>query len=76
MQLKKEYEIYKANLQKMFNDHPNEFVLIKGDKIIDYFKSYEDGLKIGLDKFGNVPFLIKKIEKDEELHFFFHGVAA
>lgn len=76
MKLKKEYETYKANLEKMFSEHPHEFVLIKEDKIIDFFKSYEDALKIGLEKFGNVPFLVKKIEKEEELHFFFHGVAA
>jgi len=76
IKLKKEYETYKANLEKLYAEHPQEFVLIKGAEIIDFFKSYEDALKIGLEKFGNVPFLVKKIEKEEELHFFFHGVAA
>ncbi len=76
MELKKEYEAYKANFDRLFAEHPNEFVLIKEDKIIDTFKSYDDALKIGLEKLGNIPFLIKKIDKEEDMHFFFHGVAA
>jgi hypothetical protein len=76
MQLEKEYKVYMANLDNLVAERPNEFVLIKDDSIIDVYKSYEDALRIGLGKFGNTPFLVKQINKEEELHFFFHGVAA
>lgn len=75
MQLQKEYETYKTNLDSLFAKHPSEFVLIKESEIVGTFVSYEDALKIGLEKFGNTPFLIKQIEREEDVHFFFHGVA-
>ena len=74
--LEKEYKIYKANLDKLLAEHSDEFVLIKDSDIIDIFKSYEDALKIGLEKFGNIPFLIKEIKREEEIHFFYQGVTA
>lgn len=75
MILEKEYEVYKKRLDGLFAIHPNEFVLIKDENVIDFFKSYSDALKIGLEKFGNIPFFIKKVEREEELHFFCHGVS-
>ena len=74
MELEKEYQTYKANLEKLASEHLHEFVLIKNEEIVETFKSYEDALKFGLKRFGNVPFFIRKIERDEEMHFFYQGV--
>jgi len=73
MELQREYEVYLANKPRLLQEHAGKFVLIKDDKIIETFTSYEDALKFGLGKFGNVPFLIKQIIQDEPV-LFFHGV--
>lgn len=74
MVLEKEYEIYKKNKEKLLVENIGKFVLIKDMRIVDIYVSYEDALKSGLKEFGNIPFLIKKIEREEEVNFFYHGV--
>lgn len=51
-----------------------KFVVIKGDEVFDMFNTYEDALKQGLKKYGNVSFLIKQIQHMEEIFHFFHEV--
>ena len=76
MKLKEEYETYKTHKEDLLSKHDGKFVLIKGSKIIDFFSSYDDALKEGFKKFGNVPFLVKQIQKEEEVNFFYSNVAA
>lgn len=76
MELKREYETYKANKEDLLTKHEGQYVLIKGADIIEVFTSYEDALKAGLKKFGNVPFLVKQIQREDEVNFFFSNVAA
>ena len=73
--LQQEYNIFLSRLDEFLPKHINEFVLIKGEKVINFFKSYEDALKEGLEKFGNVPFFIKIVKKEEEVHFFHQGIS-
>ena len=42
---------------------------VHGD--LDVFASYEDALKGGFAKFGNVPFFIKEISREEDVNFFY-----
>ena len=72
--LQQEYQYFLSHLDEFLLDHLNEFVLIKNDKIINFFKSYEEALKGGLTQFGNVPFFIKVVKKEEEVHFFHQGL--
>ena len=51
-----------------------KFVVIKGKDVFDFFNTYEDALRQGLKKYGNVPFLVKEIAAFEQVNFFFHGV--
>lgn len=74
MILEKEYEVYKKNKEKFLIGNEGKFVLIKDMEIVDIYASYEDALKSGLKQFGNIPFFIKKIEREEEVNFFYHGV--
>jgi len=74
MILEKEYEVYKENKEKLLIGNEGKFVLIKDMEIVDIYASYEDALKSGLKQFGNIPFFIKKIEREEEVNFFYHGV--
>ena len=43
--LQKEYDVFLSQLDDFVSDHMNEFVLIKGEEVINFFKSYEEALK-------------------------------
>jgi hypothetical protein len=73
--LQQEYDVFLSHLDIFVSNHMNEFVLIKGEKIVSFFKTYEDALKEGLAQFGNVPFFIKVVKKEEEVHFFHQGLS-
>lgn len=62
--LDKEFETFekaKVNLQKKYSDG---FVVIKGTKVIGVYHSRVDALTIGINKWGNVPFLIRNIYEE------------
>ncbi len=68
--LSKEIETYEKHKNELLKEHRGEYVLIKGDQIINIFESQKDAIKIGIEKFGNSPFLVKKIlEVDEKQNF-------
>lgn len=45
-------------------------VLIKGSDVAGTYDTYEDALKVGYEKFGLEPFLIKKIAPAEQVSYF------
>ena len=66
----KEAETYEKNKENLLRDYTGKYVLIKGDKIIGVYDTRNDAIKVGIDKFGNTPFLVKKIlEIDEVVNF-------
>ena len=68
--LEKEYKIYLTRLDEFIPRHLHKFVLIKDDNIVNFFASYDQALKAGLDHFGNVAFLIKEVKKEEAVQIF------
>jgi hypothetical protein len=68
MALEKELAVYAAKLPEL-KEHEGKFVLIHGDAAIDFFAAYEDAIKIGYDKFGLDPFLVKQIQTIEPAQF-------
>jgi len=64
--LEKEIETYYKNKEELLNQDRGKYVLIKNGNVIGTFDSEKDAIKIGIDKFGNIPFLVKKIETIEE----------
>jgi hypothetical protein len=72
--LQKEYNCYRRHLDEFIKTHPDQYVLIKDAKVVDFFPSYREALKHGLKHFGNVPFFIKAIEKKEEVCIFFRDL--
>ena len=55
-----ELAVYRRSL-KEWENREGEYVLIKGEEICGFFSSYDDALKIGYEKFGLEPFLVKQI---------------
>ena len=71
MALEKELETYKNELPKLLADaKAGNFVLIVGDKVIGVFKAYEDAVQEGYKVAKLAPFLVRKIETAEKVHFF------
>ena len=75
VQLKKEYQTYLSHRRDLINQHLDKYVLIKNNKIINLFESYESALRSGLKSFGHVPFFIRSIKEEEEVHFFHQGIS-
>ncbi|MEK6811642.1 MAG: hypothetical protein AABX96_03990, partial [Nanoarchaeota archaeon] len=56
-----ELKTYEENKQNLLNSDRGKFVLIKGDAIIGTYDTYDDAIKVGIDKFSNKSFLVKQI---------------
>jgi len=69
--LDKELETFKSKKAELMLQHPNGgFVVIKDEEILGVWESRMDALKAGIEKFGNVPFLVKSInETDVAINF-------
>ena len=75
MELEREMSKYKKIKDSLIaQGNAGKFVVIKDDEVFDIFLTYEDALRQGIKKFGNVPFLVKEISHFEKVNFFFHGV--
>lgn len=69
--LKQELDTYYKNKQELLGKYNGKYVLIKGNEIVDAYDTQKDAVKIGLDKFGNTPFLVKKVEEVESVQNFY-----
>ncbi|MBS3080916.1 hypothetical protein J4221_05570 [Candidatus Pacearchaeota archaeon] len=63
--LSEELETYDKHKAELLKESVGKYVLIKGKDIINIFDTQNDAIKVGIDKFGNTPFLVKKIEEVE-----------
>lgn len=64
--LSKELKTYEENKTRLIKEANGKFVLIKGEEIINVYDTQMDAIKVGVDKFGNAPFLVKKIEEVDQ----------
>lgn len=67
MKLKQEYAYYKANKEQLLKEHLGSFVLVKGTEIIGFFDSEEKAYKVGLKRFGNEPFFMTRVTKEDTI---------
>jgi hypothetical protein len=63
--LAKEIRTYEKHRDDLLTDSEGKYVLIKADKVVGTFESKYDAIQEGYRRFGNVPFLVKKIVKIE-----------
>ena len=63
-----EYEIkrYEKELKNLF-EQEGKFALIKGDEKIEIFDTNDDALRVGYEKYGLEPFLVRKISSVETI---------
>lgn len=67
MTLEKELKYFEEHKDELLKHYEGQFVLIKDDQLVGAFTTEEEAYQAGLEKFGNQPFLIKKVTKEEEV---------
>ena len=63
--LAEELETYNKHKVELLKENAGKYVLIKGKQVISVSDTQNDAIRVGIDKFGNTPFLVKKIEEIE-----------
>jgi hypothetical protein len=67
VELEKELKFFESKRKEWLRDYKDKFVLIKGEELIDVFSTLEDAYKEGVKRYGNQPFLIKRVTEEEEI---------
>ncbi|MDJ0835229.1 MAG: hypothetical protein QNK37_01870 [Acidobacteriota bacterium] len=70
--LDREWTTYLAHKQDLLKRGRGRFVLIKGDRIVDFYDTQRDAVYAGYEHFGYVPFLAHRVVEDEPIHRIFH----
>jgi hypothetical protein len=65
-----EIATYQAQRAKLVDEHNGEYVLIRGDKVIGFYKTEAEAFCVGYEKFLNEPFLVRAIAETETPVFF------
>jgi hypothetical protein len=73
MALEKERQTYQRELPNLLPSE-GKYVLIHGDGVVGVYDTYNDALKIGYDRFGLQPFLVKRIQAVEQVHCFTRNI--
>jgi hypothetical protein len=71
MGFERELEVYRDNLMELLANE-GKFVAIRHDQVVGPFTTYEEALESAYDRFGVVPFLVKKVHRPEAepIHYF------
>ena len=67
MALETELQVFDSKKVELLSHHEGKFALIIGTELIDTFDQWEAAYQAGLEKKGNVPMLIKRVVRDENL---------
>jgi len=67
VELEKELEFFESKKEEWLKEYKDKFALIKGEELIDVFSTLEDAYKEGVKRYGNQPFLIKRVTEEEEV---------
>jgi hypothetical protein len=68
--LKMELETYEKHKERLIAESDGRFVVIRGENILGVYDTYEDALEAGYEKAGLNQFLVKKIQRVDQVHFF------
>lgn len=69
MELDKELKYFESIRSELLESSKGQFALIKGKDLIGTFKSEAEAYRAGIEKYGNVPFLIKEIIPEDSIDF-------
>jgi hypothetical protein len=66
--LAEELAHFESIKSKLLASNKDQYALIKGHDLVGTFTTFEEAYKAGVEKFGNVPFLIKQVVEKELIH--------
>lgn len=66
--LKTELETFAQSRDRLVRESEGKFVVIHGTDVAGVWDTYPDALSAGYQKFGLRPFLVKQIERFEQVH--------
>ena len=70
MALETEVEFYNSCKKEWLRYYEGKFALIKGKELIGTYTTWQEAFNDGVQRLGNVPFLIRQVqEKDEIVQF-------
>lgn len=67
--LSEEYKYYQSVKSKLVEELEGKFALIKGNELVGLFDTDMDAYEVGVFEFGNAPFLIIRVSKEEEQYW-------
>jgi len=62
-----ELAYYNNNKDTLLEHHENQYLVIKDNNLLGAFTTEQEAYEAGLKELGNVPFLIKRVTKEEEI---------
>jgi len=65
--LEEETKYYNQHREEILSKFEWKYVLIKGSELIGTFNDAQEAYVEGLRRFGNVPFLIKQVLREERV---------
>ena len=66
-QLEEEQRAFDAKLEEMMRDHDGEFVLFRGGEPVQFFGSYNEAYKAGLDRFGlDDTYIVSQVKRRDQ----------
>jgi len=67
--LRDEIEFFEKSLPEWMKQHRGKYALVKGHELVDVFDTAENAYVSGVERFGNVPFLVRLISHEKpEVH--------
>lgn len=70
MELQQELVYFKSIKEDLLKHDKDKFALIKDRELVNTFTTWEEAFNAGIERFGNVSFLIKQVqEEDEKVQF-------
>jgi hypothetical protein len=67
MVLELEVEFYNSQKKNWLQYYEGKFALIKGKELIGTYTTWQEAFNDGVQKLGNVPFLIKEVQEEDEI---------
>lgn len=68
--LEQEIQTYQEHKKELLADSAGKYVVIKGQEVAGVYDTEGDALREAYQRYGNVPFLVKKIQDLEETLYF------
>ncbi len=65
--LEQELAYYNQHRADLLSKYEGKFLLIKGSELVGSFENAEAAYQEGLRRFGNTPFLIKQVLREERV---------